>query len=84
MIPGALVDIVNGAEVLDDDSIRLLIVEAAGWHRVAQLALEREDHRSARHAYGMRETLSRYIAARSGFGFDEVRARAIVRSRRLD
>ena len=84
MIPGATVDIINGAEVLDDESIRLLLMETAGWHRVAKLSLENGDHNATRHAYGMRETLSRYIAARSTLGFHEARARAMFLSRSLD
>ncbi len=84
MIPGAEVAIVDGAEVLDTDSVRLLITEAAGWHHVAQLSVKSHDRPSARHAYRMRETLSRYVAARSHFSFHEVRARAIIAARFLD
>ena len=84
MTTGTAVDIVDDVLVLDDDSIRLLLTEAAGWHRTAQLSMSAGDHNAARYAYRMRETLARYIAARSHLGFHEARARAIVISRRLD
>lgn len=84
MIPGATVEIRDGAEGVDDDSIALLLDEAAAWHRVAQLAVSSVEHDAARNAYRMREILARYIAARSTLGFHEARARAIILSRSLD
>ena len=84
MIPGAEVLILDGVERLDPDSVRLLIAEAADWHHVAQLSVRCEDRRSARDAYRMRETLARYVAARSDLSFHEVRARAIIVARSLD
>jgi hypothetical protein len=67
--------------IFDRYSIRLLIAETAVWHHRAQLSLQREDHPAARHAYEMRETLARYIAARSDLNYHEARARAIIAAR---
>jgi len=69
---------------LDDDQIRALLIEAAHWHRRAQQATIAGDHNAVRYAYRMRETLARYVAARStDLGFHEARARSIILARAL-
>lgn len=70
--------------LLDVDEIRLLLNETADWHRAAQDATRAADHNAARHAHRMRETLARYVAARSDLNHNEARARAIILARVID
>lgn len=75
----------NSDVTLDDEEIRALLIEAAHWHRRAQRATIAGDHDAVRYAYRMRETLARYVAARStDLGFHEARARTIILARVLD